>query len=270
MDRNTKTKNVLITSILIVFILLIIFSLIYIFNYYYDMYKIYKESNLLNEISIDTDIIPEEESDEPIVQEKTERMLKLEELQKQNSDIVGWLEIENTNINYPVLQSSDNDFYMNHNSKKQYSSGGSIFLDKDYNWDTPSSNLLMYGHNIKTGSMFHNLLKYKNEEFYNEHPTIRFTTNKDDSTYEIIAVFQSRIYYKSEQNVFRYYYFINANNEAEYNEFVESAKKASLYDTGKTAQYGDQLMTLSTCAYHTQDGRFVVVAKKIPMAVNEN
>ena len=262
MDRNIKTKKFLSTSLLIIFILLIIFSLIYIINYYYNMYKILKESTLLDEIYIDEDIIAQEETENHIVQEKTERMLKLEELQKQNPDIIGWIEIENTNINYPVLQGSDNDFYMNHNSKKEYSSGGSIFLDKDYNWDLPSSNLLMYGHNIKTGAMFQNFLKYKDEKFYEEHPTIRLTTNQEDSTYEIIAVFPSKIYYKSEQNVFRYYYFINANNEDEYNEFVENAKKASLYDTGKTAEYGDQLMTLSTCAYHVEDGRFVVVARK--------
>ena len=263
MDRNVKVNNFFSTSLLIMFILLIIFSFIYIIIYYYDMYKILKESTLLDEIVIDENIIAQENLENSIIQEKTERMLKLEELQKQNSDIIGWIEIENTNINYPVLQGSDNDFYMNHNSKKEYSSGGSIFLDKDYNWDLPSSNLLMYGHNIKTGAMFQNLLKYRDEEFYDQHQTIRFTTNQEDSTYEIIAVFPSKIYYKSDQNVFRYYYFINANNEDEYNEFVKNAKKASLYDTGKTAEYGDQLMTLSTCAYHTEDGRFVVVARKL-------
>ena len=261
MDRSVTVKKNLSISLLIVFILLILFSFIYIISYYYNMYKILEESKLLDEISIDEDIIAQEASENPIV-EKTERMLKLEELQKENSDIIGWIEIENTNINYPVLQGSDNDFYMNHNSKKEYSSGGSIFLDKDYNWNPPSSNLLMYGHNIKTGAMFQNLLKYKDKNFYESHQTIRFTTNQEDSTYEIIAVFPSKIYYKSEKNVFRYYYFINANNEDEYNEFVESAKKASLYDTGKTAKYGEQLMTLSTCAYHTEDGRFVVVARK--------
>ncbi len=261
MDSNGKVKKILRISLFVIFILLIVFSFIYIINYYYNMKKIFDESNLLNEISIDENLIVEENLENPIV-ETTERMLKLEELQKENSDIIGWIEIEGTNINYPVLQCSDNDFYMNHNSKKQYSSGGSIFLDKAYSWDPPSSNLLIYGHNIKTGAMFQNLLKYKNEEFYNNHQTIRFTTNKEDSTYEIIAVFPSKIYYKSDKNVFRYYYFINANNEDEYNEFVKNCKKASLYDTGKTAKYGEQLMTLSTCAYHTEDGRFVVVAKK--------
>ena len=185
-------------------------------------------------------------------------MEKLESLQKQNSDIIGWIQIENTNINYPVVQGKDNNYYLNHNYKKKYSANGSIFLDKNYSWNPPSSNLLIYGHH----STFKDLLKYQNKKFYSQHPIIRFTTNKEDANYEIIAVFKSKVYYQSEKNVFRYYYFIDANNEEEYNEFVANSKKSSLYDTEKTANYGEQLLTLSTCSYHTKDGRFVFVAKK--------
>ena len=100
-------------------------------------------------------------------------------------------------------------------------------------------------------------------DFYKEQKTLKFTTNKEDAIYEILAVFYSRVYYKSEKDVFRYYYFVNANNEAEYNEFINEAKKASIYDTGITAEYGDQLLTLSTCEYSQEDGRFAIVAKKI-------
>ena len=262
---STDIKKIFKTILFITFILLIIISLTYIIHYLYIMHNINKESKLLNNIIENTNIIAEEpgsieNNDEEI--SKTERMLKLEELQKDNSDIVAWIEIENTNINYPVLQCSNNDFYMNHNYKKEYSIGGSIFLDKDYDWNLPSSNLLIYGHNLKNGTMFNNLLKYQNKKFFESHPTIRFTTNKEDTTYEIIATFKSKLYYKTDTNVFRYYYFINASNESDYNNFVTNAKKASLYDTGKTAKYGDSLMTLSTCAYHTKDGRFAVVARK--------
>ena len=111
--------------------------------------------------------------------------------------------------------------------------------------------------------MFHNLLNYADEEYYKKHPNIRFTTAEEDATYEIIAAFRSRVYYKSEQDVFRYYYFVNPESKEEYDEFVENAKEASLYDTGKTAEYGDQLITLSTCSYHTEDGRFAVVGRKV-------
>ncbi len=195
---------------------------------------------------------------------ETERIKKLKELQKENSDIVGWIEIENSKINYPVLQTTDNDFYVRHNYKKEYSFDGSIFLDKDYNWNLPSTNLLIYGHNNKGSSeMFVDLMKYKDEEYYNTHNTIRFTTSTEDAEYEIIAVFLSRIFYKSETDVFRYYYFINANNEEEFNDYIENCKKISLYNIEATAKYGDQLMTLITCSYHTEDGRLAVVARKI-------
>ena len=110
--------------------------------------------------------------------------------------------------------------------------------------------------------MFENLLKYAKEDFYKEHTKIRFTTSKEDSQYEIMAVFYSRVYYADEQNVFRYYYFVNAKDENEYNNYVKQSKEASIYDTGVTATYGEQLLTLSTCEYSQEDGRFVVVAKK--------
>ena len=106
-------------------------------------------------------------------------------------------------------------------------------------------------------------MNYKNEEYYNTHKTIRLTTKKEDAEYEIIAVFLSRVYYKSETDVFRYYYFINAENEQEFNDYVQNSKDASLYDIEATAQYGDQLLTLSTCEYSQEDGRLAVVARKI-------
>ncbi len=247
---------------------LIVFSASYIICFCIDTYNSQNQKDIIDNVLITEDVPVENnssnqtnpESNNSIVQ--TERMKKVLELQKENSDIIGWIEIENTDINYPVLQGTDNSFYMNHNYKKQKSINGSIFLDKDYNWQIPSSNLLIYGHNMKNNTMFQHLLKYKDKAYFLEHPFIRFTTANEDFIYEIISVFKSKVYYKSEKNVFRYYYFINAENEDDYNQFVQSSKNASLYDTGKTAIYGEQLMTLSTCSYHTKDGRFVVVAKK--------
>lgn len=195
---------------------------------------------------------------------KSTKIEKLEELQKVNSDIVALIEIENSNINYPVLQTKDNEFYMTHDYKKDYSKDGSLFLDKNYNWSKPSMNLLIYGHNnIGSTEMFAELMNYKDENYYNTHKTIKFTTNEEEATYEIISVFLSRVYYKSEKDVFRYYYFIDANNEEEYNNYVENSKKASLYKIEATAKYGDQLLTLSTCEYSQKDGRLAVVARKI-------
>lgn len=237
----------------IILIILIIISVAYILFFLKDKNSTQKDSSALEEVKIDESKIDDK---------TTERMLQVQELQKENPDIIGWIEIVGTKINYPVLQGEDNSYYMTHNYKKEEAKDGSIFLDKDYDWNLPSSNLLMYGHNMGDGEMFQDLLKYESEDYYKEHPVVRFTTANDDSEYEIISAFKSRVYYKSEKNVFRYYFFINAENEEEYNDFVNNAKEASLYDTGKTAEYGDQLMTLSTCSYHTEDGRFAVVARK--------
>ncbi len=264
MKRNFK--KMIIAIIYIVATILMVGSLFYLIQYYHAIHNAGQQTELLNEILIEKNIVDENivtnKDEKEFKIGKTERMLKLEELQKANSDIIGWLEIEGSNINYPVLQGVDNDYYMEHDYQKKYTMVGSIFLDKDYGWEPASSNLLIYGHNIKNGTMFQNLLNYTEKSYYEQHPTIRFTTNKEDVYYEIIAAFPSRVYNKSDKDVFRYYHFINAQNEEEYNEFVENAKKASIYDTGKTAVYGEQLMTLSTCAYHVADGRFAVVAKK--------
>ena len=255
--RLKKSHKVVIFLLTII----LIFSIAYIVKHLEDKQDIQKESDLLNSIEIEQD---------EVADDTTQRMLQVRELQKENSDVVGWIEIEGTNINYPVLQGDDNSYYMNHNYKKEENTYGSVFLDKDYDWSIPSSNLLLYGHNLQDGSLFHDILNYKDESYYKEHPIIRFTTGKEDCEYEIIAAFYSRVYYKSETNVFRYYYFINAENEEEYNEFVNNAKEASIYDTGKTAEYGDQLLTLSTCSYHTEDGRFAVVARKAEKVQTDN
>ena len=194
---------------------------------------------------------------------ENEVVSKVKKLKEENKDVIGWIKINGTNIDYPVLQGEDNDYYVTHDYKKQLTKKGAIFLDKDYDWTIPSSNILLYGHNNKgDNEMFSELLKYKDEKFYKENPTVKFATTEEEAEYEIIAVFLSRVYYKNEENVFRYYYFVNAKNEEEYNDFVNNAKKASLYDTGKTAEYGEQLITLSTCEYSQEDGRFAIVARK--------
>ena len=273
MEKKAKSKRRLFSFIYFILFLLIVLSVIYIIKAFKLEKEAKEETQLLNTVEIhDNELVQETvenvagEVENNEIEEKpkqTEKMIKVKKLQEEeNSDIVGWLEIEDTSISYPVLQGTDNEYYMTHNYKKQKSKNGSIFLTKDYDWSIPSSNLLIYGHNLNNGTMFQELLKYEKESFYKQHQIIRFTTEKEDAEYEIIAVFKSRVYYKSEKNVFRYYYFVNAKTEDEYNEFVKNAKSESLYSIDKTAKYGDQLITLSTCSYHVEDGRFAVVGRK--------
>ena len=265
--ENSKIPYIVIYLFLII---IIIVALIYIFKFLSIKKEAEEESNLLNTIEIENNIENNENeknnnkiNEEDKEDDRIERIAKVKKLKEDNSDIVGWLEIEGTNINYPVLQGEDNEYYMSHNYKKEKSEKGSIFLDSNYDWDKPSSNLLIYGHNIITGEIFKDLLKYSDEEFYKEHKTIRFTTVEEDLEFEVLSAFKSRVYYESEENVFRYYQFIDAKNEKEYNEFVDNAKKSSIYDTNVNAEYGDQLITLSTCSYHTENGRFALIGRKI-------
>lgn len=268
MNKKIKNKK---KYLLIILIILIIFILISIILQYLDFYESKKDNDILKDFmkdntnnSVDIEVTEQNISEGNVENdENIERIDKVKELQTHNSDIVGWIEIPNTNISYPILQGIDNSYYMKHNYKKKRVKDGSLFLDKDYDWNRPSENLLIYGHNNRgSKDMFVELLNYEDENFYKEHPQIRFTTTTEDGIYDIISVFSSRVYYKRETNVFRYYYFINANNKEEFDYYVQESKKASLYDINYTAEFGDQLITLSTCDWSKKDGRFVVVARK--------
>lgn len=179
-----------------------------------------------------------------------------------NRNLIGWVKIDDTYIDYPVLQTTNNEYYLDHNFDQEQDKNGSIFLDKDGSIFPRSDNLIIYGHHMRSGRMFGQLNKYSSEAFYKDHKYIQFDTIYEKGTYEIMYVFRSRIYEESEI-VFKYYQFINAASEMEFDSNMREMAAMSLYDTGVTAQYGDELLTLSTCDYYTDYGRFVVVAKRI-------
>lgn len=179
-----------------------------------------------------------------------------------NKKLIGWVKIDDTNIDYPVMQTTNNDYYLDHNLNQEYDKNGSIFMDKDCDVLKPSTNYIIYGHHMKSGQMFGKLDLYSSEEYYKKHKYIQFDTIYEKGTYEIMYVFRSKIY-KEEEIVFKYYQFIDALSELEFQSNMREMAALSLYDTGVTAEYGDQLLTLSTCDYYVTDGRFVVVAKRI-------
>ncbi len=187
---------------------------------------------------------------------------KYKTLYNRNKSLIGWLKIDDTIIDYPVMQTSNNEYYLDHNLNQEYDKNGSIFMDKDCDAEKPSTNLIIYGHHMKSGKMFGSLELYSSKKYYDEHPYIHFDTIYEEGTYQIMYVFRSRIY-NEDEIVFKYYQFIEANSYDEYASNMDEMAKLSLYDTGVTASYGDKLITLSTCDNFTEGGRFVVVAKKI-------
>ena len=190
-------------------------------------------------------------------------MIKVEELQALNQDVKGWIKIDNTIIDYPIVQGEDNDYYLTHDYKKENNRYGSIFLKSECDFNDINANLIIYGHNMKNENMFNSLLKYENKSFYDEHKIINITTENEERQYEIVSVFKSRVFYKDEKNVFRYYDCLKFENENKYNEYISNVKSEQLYDTGITSSYGEQLLTLITCEYSQENGRMIVVAKKI-------
>lgn len=183
-------------------------------------------------------------------------------LLNKNKRLIGWVKIDDTNIDYPVMQTTDNEYYLDHNLNQEYDKNGSIFMDKDCDVLKPSTNFILYGHHMKSGQMFGNLSLYSNQSYYEKHPYIQFDTIYEKGLYEIMYVFRSRVY-SEDEIVFKYYQFIDAQSEQEFDSYMNDMEGMSLYDTGVTASFGDQLLTLSTCDYQEKNGRFVVVAKKV-------
>ena len=176
----------------------------------------------------------------------------------QNSDLVGWVSIEGTRIDYPVMQTKDNpDFYLKHAFDKSYSDYGVPYLAENCDIGI-SDNLVLYGHHMNNGSMFSDLCKYEDEDFYREHKIIRFDTLDGFGQYEVIATFKTVAY--SEEG-FKYYHFVRAEQKKDFDDYIAKCKELALYDTGVTAEYGDKLIALSTCEYSRTNGRMVVVAK---------
>lgn len=195
------------------------------------------------------------------IQEEKQILPQFAELYKENNELYGWIKIADTKINYPVMHSPDDpEKYLHSNFEQEYSYAGLPFLDA--RCSAESDNLLIYAHNLLNGTMFRSLLKYENKDYWKAHPIIEFDTLYEEQSYEVMAAFYDRVYYKAE-DVFKFYQFIDAADAQEYNEAIQNLKNKQIYETGVTAAYGDQLLTLVTCAYHTDNGRFVVVARKV-------
>lgn len=183
------------------------------------------------------------------------------ELKKSNPDFFGWLSIEGTVLDYPVMYTpNDPEYYLHRNFDGEYSYSGVPFIQGDCR--EGCGNYLMHGHNMKNGSMFAGILFYKDKSYWKEHPVISFDTPYENGEYEVMSAFYSKVYMSDEENVFKYYKYTDLSDKKVFDEYAKQVKAAALYDTGVDAEYGDEFITLSTCAYHTENGRFVVVARK--------
>ena len=203
-----------------------------------------------------TDILEKEKSNL-----SSENTYNLENIAKINSDIIGWIKIDGTNIDYPIMQNGD--YYLHKDIYKNYSSHGTPYLAPFCNLKK-SDNLIIYGHHMKDNTMFSQLEKYKNYNFYLNHKYIKFFTIENgrtiENTYEVMIAFKTIAY--SDEG-FRYYSYTDFQNYEDYEEFVENCRNLEFYYTGVVGTHQDKYITLSTCEYSQKNGRMVVVAKKV-------
>lgn len=206
----------------------------------------------------------ESSEDVSINEEDTEAEMQLlpelVELYGVNEDLFGWIYIEGTEIDYPIVQASDNKYYLSHNFYKDEDTAGTLFADYR-NAGVSDTNIIIYGHNMRTGKMFGTLDKYEDYGFYQQHQTISLETLYEKHTYKIIAVCKGRVAYSDEEG-FRYYNFINASTNTELEAFWKNIMEHSLYDVTHEFNETDNYLTLSTCNSFTENGRLYIVAVK--------
>lgn len=254
---SKKTFNIILTTVIILIVLMI--TLLIAFFYTQESEILPEDKTLSVEQNNDnnTDDIDGNKS------KNGEILDYLKPFYEMNKDLVGFIKLDGTRVQYPVvyIKGDVNDFYyLRRNFYKQADIYGVPFVDGHVDLD--SNNILIHGHETDNGTQFHDFGKYRDKEFYEKNKTFTYDTLYEKGTYEIVAVFNDRVYYPSE-HVFKYYNFFGSNNEKEFDDYVKNIKAKALYDTGVTPKFGDKLLTLSMCSYHTEDGRFVVVARKV-------
>lgn len=184
-----------------------------------------------------------------------------QELYEKNNNYTGWLYVEDTDIEYPVMKGPDNKFYLSHNIDKSYDKYGMLIMDTYCDYDYICPQLIIYGHNVNNGDLFGDLLFYKDKGYINYHPTICFDTIYDHNEYKVFAVLITSV--TAAQNEIGLFTKWNFDNEQSYDDFIKWTKDNSLYDIDFTPSYDDEILTLVTCEHSNDEGRFVVLAAKI-------
>lgn len=257
-------KKIIINIIMVICLLVALGCGGYLAYYYYTSAKSEKAVDRLADM-IETD--HENPNASPVLVNVDGVMVqkKFEALYKENHDFIGWVKIEDTNIDYPVMytpnDSEKGEYYIHRNFEGEYSAAGLPFVDQNCEIQHMTDNIIIYGHNMNAGTMFHDIIKYEDKEFYESHKTFTFDTIYENAVYEVVAMFYGQIL-DEDSDAFKYYEFVNAGSEEEFTDYVNQIKSMSVIDTGVDVKYGDKLVTLSTCAYHVENGRFAVIAKR--------
>lgn len=175
-------------------------------------------------------------------------------MKQENEDYIGWIIVEDTNINYPIVQCGDNDYYLSHTFERAENAAGTLFVDYQIAEGMDARNVIVYGHNMKNGSMFANLKKYREEEFYENHKTFQVYTESGFYTYEVFSVYIT----SPDSDT----YTIGLADNTDFMNYIEKMQAQSIYSTGVTVNENDKIITLSTCVNKNVD-RLIVQARRL-------
>lgn len=252
-----------------------------------DKIKVIKATDMLPDSGNNTEITgtaeyagSEESAEQAVLYAENGMLMEYAALYAENPDFIGWLTIDGTVIDYPVMQTpADEEYYLYRDFFGKPNKNGCLIMDTDskvgvgtrknkYTFseplfaEVPSTNLIIHGHTMKSGDMFGDLPKYRYSEYGKTHSIIRFDSLYESREYELISVFYSQVY-RAEDKCFKYYNFFQASTQEEFDDWYDNITAMRLYDTGVAAEFGDEFITLSCCAYQNDNGRFVVVGKRM-------
>lgn len=226
------------------------------FYTYYETSKALKESQVMYETALENS---EEQEDEFISEESTEKNIRPQfaDLRAVNENIVGWVSVDGTKLNNPILQAEDNEFYLDRNFKDNSSRAGSVFMDYRNDMNASNRNTILYGHAMKNGTMFGDLKKYGNQDYAEEHATVYFDSLYEGYDVEVFAAYETTIDF--------YYIETDFETDDDFNEYIGEVKERSLIDMPVDVEPDDQIITLSTCnnLVTSSDRRYVVQGKLV-------
>lgn len=271
LSKHDRQKELIIATILIIVAVIFVVGAI---KYGYDVLHekyIYKESQEeIDELKVMLDISAGEEPEEEHIYttlningKYSNILKKYRKIYEKNNDFIGWISIPGTSLDYPVVQTKDNEYYLKHDFNKDESEIGIPFLDMRNDIEGYQDNFIIYGHNLNNGNMFGCLKNYLDKSYYEKHPIIQFDTLYQTAKYRIVYVALSEVPDKNNDKAFRYFNFINTETEQEFNYAMDEIEKLECYPIKRKLEWGDRFITLSTCNNFVENGRLFVVAKKI-------
>lgn len=252
--NKTSSRTKILNTLLVVFAAVFVFSGVMLVK---NIVQGKKEQAAFDDLATPMHNI---EMDESLVDKTRLLLLQYERLKEKNSDFAGWIRIDGTKLDYPVMHTPDNmEYYLRRTFDKKYSISGTPFMDKNCTAD--SRLVLIYGHHMDNGTMFAPLHNYRKKEFWDSHREIRFDTLTETRTYEVISAFYTEIDATGTKGLFDYYNYSGDLTDQQFDTYIANVKALSVHTSDTEVTKEDRLLTLSTCSWHSETGRFVVVAK---------